>query len=350
MEMKKHWSKAFVFLIALALILTGCGGSSGSSQNSGGDSGGGKTITLKAGVQSNESEPMGQALQKFADLVNEKSGGSLKVDTYFNATLGDELQLTQSLQSGVVDFAIVTNGAITPVVKEMGLLDLPFMYTDEDQVFEVLDGPFGQKLFQAMEARNIIGLEFFSFGFRHITTSKKPIEKLEDLNGLKLRTQQTPVALETFGLLGVNPIAMPFTELYAALESGAVDGQDNTLSVIRFQKLFEVQPYVSLTKHVYTPASFMMSKNTWDKLTAEQQQVIREAAAEAKKLNHEISVAQNDENMKFLEDNGIKINEISQSEMDRFVERVKSVSEKFASEFGADLTKEYLEAVAAAKK
>ena len=211
--------------------------------------------------------PLGLGAQKFADLVGQKSGGKMKVTVYPGGSLGGDVQTMSALQGGTLDFMTVTAGLLVGVSKPFGVLDFPYLFSDVKEADAIVDGPIGQKLQTQLAEKGLIGLGYWDLGFRNVTNSKHPITKLEDMKGLKLRTLQSPIFIDMFSALGASPVPMSFTELYGAIEQRAVDGQENPVAVIAFAKFYEVQKYLSLTRHAYGAQSFMISKKTWDKPT-----------------------------------------------------------------------------------
>lgn len=282
---------------------------------------------------------------KFADLVKEKSGGKMKVMVFANGTLGGDAQVISSLQGGTVDMTLVTPGLLTGIEKSFGVYGMPFLFQSSEEVDAVLDGPVGQQLLERLPPHGIIGLGYWDHGFRHATNSKHPITKLEDFQGLKLRVMQIPTAIETFNRLGANPVPLSYTELYTAMETHTVDGQENPLAAIDTSKFYEVQKYLSLTGHFYDPLVAIFSKKTWDKFTETERNIIKEAATEAqafeRKVSRDMAVSSRDA----LAKTGMEINEVAPEEIQRMRDHLKPVTEKFAEEYGAELVGQLMEEV-----
>jgi tripartite ATP-independent transporter DctP family solute receptor len=346
----KKWVKHVVFSCTVpALLLAGCGGG-GSASSSQPAASGIQERTIKAGIGLNEDHPEGQGLKKFAELVSEKSGGKLKVQPYYAAQLGDDKKMTEALQGGMQEITIPSTSPLVGMIKEFGIFDFPFVFNDEKEADAVLDGPLGQKLLEKLPAHNLIGLGYWENGFRNLTNSKHPVAKAEDFRGLKIRTMQNQIHLEAFQALGANPTPMAFSEVFSALESKTVDGQENPLATIKSSKFNEVQPYLSVTKHVYTPFVFLVSKKFWDKLSPEEQQILKEAAVEAGTYQREMNRAENRKALEDLKAAGMQVNEVSKEEMARMQEIIKPVIDKFAQEIGEDLVKEMYDQVKKARQ
>src|SRR6185369_8877721 len=234
--------------------------------------------TIRIGHLNNTDHPTSWGVKKFGEIVAAKSGGKIAVKEFASSQLGNELQQQSALQGGVQEMLVASTTSLTGVVKELGLFDFPFLFSNGKQADAMVDGPLGKMLGAKLADKGIVVLGFFDLGFRNVTNSKRPITKGEDLDGLKLRVIPNPVFLETFK---TNPLPMPFAELYNALESKAVDGQENPYSVILSSKFYEVQKYVSGTNHVYATNPVQFSKRVWEKLSPAEHKILQDAAIEA---------------------------------------------------------------------
>jgi len=280
--------------------------------------------------------PLGVAGQKFADLVAEKSGGKLKVSMYPGAVLGSDQQNLSAVRGGTLDFTTMATGLLAGINKEFMVFDLPFMFNSSKEAYALSDGPVGTDLMAKLADAEIKGLGIWDLGFRNMTNSRRPIARLEDIQGLKLRVIAAPVYIDLFTQLGANPVPMTFGEVYGALESGAIDGQDNPLAVIQSAKFAEVQDYLSITRHIYTGMPFLMSKKTWDSLSPDEQKVITDAAEEAKQLGRELVQQQEASAIETLSKE-MEVNELAPEEAARMREAAKPVIDKFAAEAGASV-------------
>jgi tripartite ATP-independent transporter DctP family solute receptor len=297
------------------------------------------TIRFGHVVQPGHSISLG--VQKFGEIVATRSGGRIKVQELGGGVVGGEGQQLSAVQGGVQDMTLPSATVMGGVVKEFTLLDTPFSFNKAEQVDALVSGPFGQLLMSKLPEKGLIGLAFWETGFRHFTNSRKPIVNVEDLKGLKLRVIPNPMFIESFGALGTNPVPMPFPELYGALESRAMDAQENPFAVVLTSKFYEVQKYLSVTSHVYTANPVVISKKTWDKLTAADQKVIQEAAAEAgvyqRKLSRDASVGARKE----LESKGMQINDVPPATLAKMQELTKPVADKFAASYDPAIVKVY---------
>jgi len=284
--------------------------------------------------------PHGLGAQKFAEIIKEKSGGKMKVMVFASGTLGGDAQVISSVQGGTVDMTLVTPGLLSGIEKGFALYGLPFLFQDTEEVDAVLDGPAGQNLLTTLEPHGIIGLGYWDHGFRHVTNSKHPVEKFEDLKGLKLRLQQIPTAIESFRALGASVVPLSFTELYTAMETRTVDGQENPLAAIETSKFYEVQKYLSLTGHFYDPLVAIFSKRTWDKLNETERELVRSASLEAQAYERKVSREMAVSSREALAKHGMQINEVAPAEIERMREQVRPTVEKLVAEYGPELMTE----------
>ena len=209
--------------------------------------------TIKFAFQNQKDHPQAQGAQKFADLVAAKTGGRITVKLFPGGTLGGDLQTVSALQGGTVEMTVLNAGILSAQAKEFGIYDFPFLFATPQEADAVTDGPFGKKLLDKLQAKNLVGLGYWELGFRNLTNSKKPITKAEDIAGLKIRVIQSPIYIDLFNALGANAVPMPFPELYTAMEQKAVDGQENPFSTILSSKFAEVQKYPVSYTHPPSP-------------------------------------------------------------------------------------------------
>ncbi|MBA4265324.1 MAG: ABC transporter substrate-binding protein, partial [Comamonadaceae bacterium] len=228
-----------------------------------------KEHTFKVGIGLSDDHPQAQAVRHFAERLAAKSGGKMNAKVYASGALGNDVSMTSALRGGTLEMTIPDSSTLMSLIKPFGVLNLPLTFNNEQEADALLDGAFGQKLLAMLPEKGLIGLGFWENGFRHVTNSRRPINKADDLAGLKLRVIQSPLFLDTFNALGTNAIPMPFTELYTAMEQGAVDGQENPPATILASKFYEVQKHLVLSRHMYSAWVLLMSKKTWDGLSAE---------------------------------------------------------------------------------
>lgn len=289
--------------------------------------------TIRFGHLNVADHPTGLGVKKFAELVAARSGGKITVKEFPASQLGNELQQQSALQGGVQEMFVASTTSLAGIVREFGLFDFPFLFSNAKQADAMVDGPLGKMITAKLPEKGLIVLGFFDLGFRNVTNSKRPITKGEDLAGLKLRVIPNPVFLETFKTFHANPLPMPFAELYSALETKAVDGQENPYAVILTSKIYEVQKYVSGTNHVYATNPIQISKRFWDRLSPVEQKLIQEAATEAQNYQRVVSREVSGKAVAELQAKGMIFNEVAPAEMARMRAAVKPVYDKFSAAY-----------------
>jgi tripartite ATP-independent transporter DctP family solute receptor len=289
--------------------------------------------TIKFGHLNNQGHPTSLGVQKFAEIVAAKSGGKIKVQEFAASALGNELQQQSALQGGVQEMLVASTTSLNAIVKEFGLLDFPFLFANERQADAVVDGPLGKAHAARLPEKGVIILGFFDLGFRNVTNSKRPIMKGSDLEGLKIRVIPNPVFLETFKTFNANPLPMPFAELYGALESKAVDGEENPFAVIASSKFYEVQKYVSGTNHVYATNPIQISKKFWDRLSPTEHKILQEAAIEAQNWQRKVSREVSAKALGELTAKGMVYNDVPPAELAKMRAAVKPVYDKFSAAY-----------------
>jgi len=245
----------------------------------------GAQTTLKMNISISQNSHYGVAVDAFAREIEARTGGRYKVQNFYSGALGAERESIEALQVGTLDLTMTSTGPVPNFVPEVSILDIPFLMRDYAHARSVLDGPIGQDMLGKFPAKGIQGLAWGENGFRHMTNSKRQVNAPDDLKGLKMRTMENPVHIQAYKQFGIIPTPMAFTEVFTALQQGTVDGQENPLSVISAAKFEQVQKYMTLTGHVYSPALILMSKAQWDKLSAADKGAFMAAAKEAVKAN-----------------------------------------------------------------
>jgi TRAP-type transport system periplasmic protein len=291
--------------------------------------------TIKFATQNPAGHPIVLGMQKFADIVQAKSGGKMKVNLFPSGQLGSDQANVSALQGGTLEMVSLNTGILASLAKELTIVDFPFLFANTKEADAVMDGPVGKKLHAKLEDKGVVGLAFFELGFRNITNSKRPLNKVEDIEGLKLRVIPNPINVDWVKALGANPTPMPFPEVYGGLEAKAIDGQENPLTVIAANKFWEVQKNVAITNHQYNPQSVIFSKKIWDTLSAPEKKILEEAAQEAAKFQREQSRAQTTAALDTLKKNGMAVTEFSAAETAKFRDKVKPVIAKHGETVGA---------------
>ncbi len=292
------------------------------------------TIKFTNGV--NEDHPVGLGYKKMQEVLAAKSGGKIKINAFWGGAAGGDLQATQALRAGTQEMVCTSSSPLVGIVKELGVFDLPFLFANEKEADAVLDGPAGQYFNKKLEEAGLINLAYWENGFRNLTNSKRPVTKLEDFDGVKVRVMQNNIFLDTFKTLGTNAVPMAFGEVFTALETKTIDGQENPFVTIETSKFNEVQKYLSVTRHAYTPFLILYSKKLWDQLTPQEQAIIREAAIEGQKVERAANRSLNEKSLASLKAKGMQVNEISPAEQARITAKIKPVYDKNVPVIGAE--------------
>lgn len=301
--------------------------------------------TIKFAATSPKGTPPAIGMEMFAEKVAERSGGKIKVRTFPNGVLGGDVQVLSSLQGGVIEMMTWNAGLMLNHVTDFGILDFPFLYTDAAKVDAMLDGEVGKMLTDQLPQQNLVGLAFWELGVRNLTNNKRPVTKLEDIAGLKVRAQQSPLFLDVWSALGANPTPLPFTEVHTALETGTVDGQENPAALILASKFNEVQKYLSLTRHNYNPQIVLIGKGFWDKLNDDEKKLLTDVAMEVRLEQRRISREADSKAIAQLEAAGMQVNEVPEAEIARIQAKIKPVVDKYAAKIDPVLVKKVYEAM-----
>jgi tripartite ATP-independent transporter DctP family solute receptor len=293
-----------------------------------------QTKTIKFVNQNAKGHPIVLGMDRFAEIVEARSGGKLKVTVYPGGALGSDQANVSALQGGTLEMASMNSGIFASLVKDFAIYDFPFLFANPAEADAVVDGPFGKSLHAKLEEKGLVGLGYYELGFRHITNSKRPITKVEDIAGLKLRVIPNPINIDWVSALGANPTPLPFPELYAALEQKAVDGQENPVATINGAKLYEVQKHLALTSHQYNPQSIVVSKKFWDGLPADEKKIVQDAVNESIKYQREQSRALASSLLETLKKNGMQVTELPAAEVAKLREKMKPVIAKHSASVG----------------
>jgi len=284
--------------------------------------------TIKFTTQNPKGHPLVMGMEKFAEIVQAKSGGKIKVNLFPGGVLGGDAAVVSAMQGGTIEMASMNSGILASQVKDFEVYDFPFMFASGKEADAVVDGPFGKKMHAKLEPKGLVGLTYWELGFRQITNSRRAINKVEDLEGLKLRVIPNAINVDWVKALGANPTPLAFPEVYAALEQKAIDGQENPLTVIAANKFFEVQKFATLTNHQYNPQSVLMSKKFWDTLSADEKKIISDAAVESTAYQRQQARAQAGTALEAVKKGGMQVNELAPAELAKFREKMKPVVDK----------------------
>ena len=293
--------------------------------------------TFKFGLQNPKGHPLEQGATKFAELVAARSGGKIKVNVFPGGTLGGDAATVSALQGGTVEITALNSGILASQVKDFEVYDFPFMFANAKEADAVVDGAFGQKMHARLLDKNIVGLGYWELGFRNLTNGRKAINTVEDIAGLKLRVIPNAINVDWVRALGANPTPMAFPEVYAGLESKAIDGQENPLSVILANKFAEVQKHLALTNHQYNPQSLIFSKKVWDGLSEADRKILKDAAVEAAAYQRKVNRDKSADDLQELKKAGMQVTEFSATEQAKLRDKLKPVVDKHGAAIAATL-------------
>jgi TRAP-type transport system periplasmic protein len=305
-----------------------------------------KPRLIRFGYGLNEQSNQGRATKLLADEIEKSSGGKMKLRAVGAAALGSDVQMQQALIGGAQEMMVGSTATLVGIVSEMGLWDTPFLFANSKEADTILDGPIGQKVMDKLRDKGLVGLVYWENGFRNLTNNKRPVTKVEDLDGIKLRVMQNTVYLDSFKTLGANAVPMAFSELFTALETKAVDGQENPYNTILSSKFFEVQKFLTVSNHVYSPWIVLVSKKYWDQLSKDEQKIIMDAAIKSREFERTDTRAEAGKALADLKGKGMQVNELSVAEVARMREKLAKVNAGIATTVGNDLWQETQAALA----
>lgn len=292
-------------------------------------------VNLKLAHVVNERDGFHLSAMRFKEIVEERSGGKITVELFPNAVLGDERTLLEGMQIGSVDMGVITNGPVANFVEEMAVFELPFLFPTPEAAYRVLDGEIGQELLGKLEDVNLKGLSYAERGFRNLTNSQRAVHTPADVQGMKIRVMENPVYIDTFRALGANAVPMAWTEALTAMQQGTIDGQENPVNVVHSFKLNETQKHMSLTRHTYAPAIFVMGLNRYNRLPEPAQALVKTAAQKAAEHGRRMNAEMQAEQLAELRAAGMEIDE--SPDIAAFQQAVEAVYTKYEPLFGTYL-------------
>ena len=289
---------------------------------------------MKMNISIAQNSHYGVAIDAFAREVETRTAGRYKVQNFYAGALGAERESIEGVQLGTMDLTMTSTGPVPNFVPEVAILDIPFLFRDYAHARGVLDGPIGKEMLKKFESKGLVALAWGENGFRHMTNNKRPVNAPDDLKGLKMRTMENPIHIQAYKQFGILPTPMAFTEVFTALQQGTVDGQENPLSVISAGKLGQVQKYITLTGHVYSPALILMNKGKFDALSAADKQAFLDAATEAVKANR--ARIDDDERKVIGELKGLGMTVVENVDKSKFQAALAPTFAEFGKRFGQD--------------
>ena len=304
---------------------TGSAAASGSAAAATGDA----EYSMIAGTTTPDAHPYNLGLVKMGELINEKTNGAVKLDVFGNSQLGGERDLIEGLQLGSVQVTCVSTAPLSGFTDMFLVFDLPFIFETTEQARAVMDSEVGEQILHSVDEQGLVGLAWFENGFRNVTNNVKPVTVPDDLKGIKIRTMENPIHMAAFKVMGADPTPMAMGDVFTALQQGTIDAEENPVPIVETNKFYEVQKYISMTGHLFSPAPVFIGKDYFESLPAEYQDAIKEAADEATPYQREQIDEQNVSGLESLKSNGMEANEVEKAP---FQDATKSVYDEYVKE------------------
>ncbi len=320
--MKKKWIRALAIGMSAMLMAAGCSVNRTNSE---------KPVHLTFGHGQAEGHPYHIAAIHFKEEVEKKTNGRVIVDIQPNGNLGDEREMTESLQLGTIDITVAVAATLSGFNQELDVFNFPYLFESREEAFKVLDGETGKKIFSGLDKQGIETYGTFDLGFRSMTNSSHPIVKPEDAKGIRMRTLESSVCVDSLGQLGIDAVSMSFGELFTALQTKAVDGQENPLFTIYNSRFYEVQKYLSLTEHFYPVCPLMVGKLMWDKLSEEDAAIVKSELYSMVDYERQVAGEELDKTLQKIKDTGMEVNTVDKK---LFREAISPVYEKYDEQYG----------------
>lgn len=358
MRMRNVLNMIFLMLLAAAIV-AGCSGKQPTAPNAPASTGGGSTeqpkqtaagggdaegpkYTFRLAETHPADYPTTMADKRFAELVHERSNGRITIDVFPSAQLGEEKAVIEQVQLGAIEFTRVSTGPMAEFNAEYGVFSLPYIFDSDEHLWTFLRGDYGEKLLDSLEQSKMKGLAYYSSGARSFY-ARQPLNSLEDLKGLKIRVQQNKLNIELMDALGASATPMAYGEVYSSLQTGVIDAAENNFPSYYSSKHYEVAPYMILDAHQRVPEVLLISKATWDKLSKEDQDLIKQAAVDSIAYQQEEWAKYEKESEEAVRAAGSTIVEVT--DLKPWQEAVKPVIEQYREQY-----KEVLEAIDQARR
>jgi tripartite ATP-independent transporter DctP family solute receptor len=320
--MRKIVSKLMIITLIISL-LSGCTSNTSNQSNN-------EVISFRMSQASASDGAIGQSMEKFGELIKEKTNGRYTIETFHNGQLGNERDNIESVQMGNLDIAVVNQAPLSNFVADIAAVDLPYVITSFEHADKVFLGDIGNRFLSDLEPKGIIGLTIWESGFRNLTNSKREVNSVDDVQGLRIRVMENKIHQDLWKSLGADPVAMAWGDAYTALQQGAIDGQENPATVIDKNNVAEVNKNMAITEHVYSTVFIIMSPKSWSSLTPEDQVIFKEAAEEAGLFERELSREMDKEAIATLESEGVKVTYPDKQE---FIDASQIVRDSYGKEF-----------------
>ncbi len=329
--MKKKSIMLLTFMMFFStLFVFGCGADKTVSKDAVNQD---QVFNLKVGHVLAPSHPYQSGLEKFAQIVDQKTNGKVKISAFHSSQLGNEREMIEGLQMGTLDMTLVSTAPLAGFSNKFLVFDLPFIFKTREAAYATLDGPVGTEIMDTLQEKGIIGLNYWENGFRHASNSQKALVLPQDITGMKIRTMENKIHMSSFKTIGADPTPMAFGELFTALQQKTVDAQENPVPVFFTSNFFEVQKHLSLTGHFYAASPLLISKTVWEKLPAAYQTAIKEASLEARDFERGMIKTMDTDLVEDLKAKGVTVTEVDK---DVWAKAMAPVYKEFEGVIGAD--------------
>lgn len=304
----------------------------------------GNTVTLNFANELPGSHPWGQGAEEFKKIVEEESNGSLEIEIHNGGALGSSgYEIQEGAGLGTIDIGI-SSTPLSQILPEFEILSLPYLFKNREAAWDVLDSETGAEIAEGLEDEKLKHLAYWEDGYRQVTNNVRQIHTPEDFDGLRIRVPESTLRMDTFEELGSSPLPMSFSEVFTALQQGTIDGQENPLSVIENSSFYDVQEYLTITNHVYSPASLFMNIDVWNDLSKEHQNIIIDAAEAGRDVNRQLNEEQDETLIKKLEERGMDVYTLSEEEMESFQNETLPVYDELIDDLGGN-SREIVESI-----
>ena len=328
MKTRKYLSILFCTVLLLGL-LSGCGGAGGSDE---------EAYTIRVATTESEVTATYKAIESFKAYLEERSGGRIQVEVLGNGVMGGEREILEAATLGTLEVSVGSTSLVSSYLPDFAFLELPFIFDSRQEAWNAIDGDVGEFLNAQLPGAGLIALGYQDNSVRSVSNNVRPINAVSDLKGLKLRVVEAPVYIDTFKILGANPVPMSFTEIYTALSQGTVDGQENGPNMVVDGKFYEVQKYYSLTQHIVSSLVATMNKDFFDSLPEDLQSLVLEAGQKClEEEQRQLAVKLDDEFTQVILDAGVVINEIASENLQGFKDAVKPIYDSYKETLSPEL-------------
>lgn len=314
-----------IMICALMIPLLACG----DTQAKAGNSNAGDVYELKFAHVVRPTTPKGMAAERFKEIIEERSDGRIKVTIYPDSQMGTDQEINEQILSNTLDINTPFLSTLTSFVPEFELFDLPYLFNTSEEVYEALEGELGDRLNEYLEKKGLVSLGYWSGGFKQLTNSKLPVKTVKDLDGLKIRVSQSPLLVTQFRAINAGGISVPFSDLYSALQTGTVDGQENPYSNIASKKFYEVQDYLTISDHGFMGYAFIINKNKFESLPEDLQTLVKDVSAEVTEWEWEKAREMDEQYLEEIKEAGITIDEFDDAAKEEFREFTQPAYDEF---------------------